>query len=98
MLLECYINGKITYSMIDAEMKTTRHKITHLIVVVEITGRSNHVAISVYFVVNVKITLYYVMCVVMGVATIYCRFGNFRENFIFANSIKRHIRDVKNRQ
>ena len=28
----------------------------------------------------------------------YCRFGNFRENFIFANSIKRHIRDVKNSQ
>ena len=26
---------------------------------------------------------------------IYCRFGNFRENFIFANSIKRHISDVK---
>ena len=25
----------------------------------------------------------------------YCRFGNFRENFIFANSIKRHISDVK---
>ena len=21
----------------------------------------------------------------------YCKFGNFRENFIFANSIKRHI-------
>ena len=28
----------------------------------------------------------------------YCRFRNFRENFIFANSIKRHIRDVKNSQ
>ena len=27
---------------------------------------------------------------------LYCRFGNFRENFIFANCIKRHIRDVKN--
>ena len=26
----------------------------------------------------------------------YCRFGNFRENFIFANSIKRHISDVNN--
>ena len=25
----------------------------------------------------------------------YCRFGNFRENFIFANSIIRHISDVK---
>ena len=24
-----------------------------------------------------------------------CRFGNFRENFTFANSIKRHISDVK---
>ena len=24
------------------------------------------------------------------------KFGNFRENFIFANSIKRHISDVKN--
>ena len=27
---------------------------------------------------------------------IYCIFGIFRENFIFANSIKRHISDVKN--
>ena len=26
----------------------------------------------------------------------YCKFGNFRENFIFANSDKRHIWDVKN--
>ena len=26
----------------------------------------------------------------------YCRFGNFRENLIFANSIKRHISDLKN--
>ena len=29
---------------------------------------------------------------------VYCRFGNFRENFIFVNSIKRHISDVKNSQ
>ena len=28
----------------------------------------------------------------------YCRFRNFGENFIFANSIKRHIGDVKNSQ
>ena len=26
----------------------------------------------------------------------YCRFGNFRKNFIFANSIKRHISNKKN--
>ena len=26
----------------------------------------------------------------------YCKFGNFRENFIFANNVKRHICDVKN--
>ena len=26
----------------------------------------------------------------------YCKFGNFRENFIFANSVKRHICDAKN--
>ena len=26
---------------------------------------------------------------------LYCRFGNFRKNFIFANSIKRQISDVK---
>ena len=25
----------------------------------------------------------------------YCKFGNFRENFIFTNSVKRHICDVK---
>ena len=27
--------------------------------------------------------------------TYYCRFGNFRENFIFANSVKRHICDAQ---
>ena len=26
----------------------------------------------------------------------YCKSGNFRENFIFANSFKRHIREAKN--
>ena len=26
----------------------------------------------------------------------YCKFGNFRENFIFANSFKTHICDVEN--
>ena len=26
----------------------------------------------------------------------YCKSGNFRENFIFANSVKRHICDTKN--
>ena len=26
---------------------------------------------------------------------VYCWFGNFRENFIFANSIKRHMSDMK---
>ena len=26
----------------------------------------------------------------------YCRFKNFRDNFIFANCIKRHYSDVKN--
>ena len=26
----------------------------------------------------------------------YCKFENFRENFIFANGVKRHICDVKN--
>ena len=25
----------------------------------------------------------------------YCKFGNFLENFIFANGVKRHICDVK---
>ena len=33
-----------------------------------------------------------------GVTIYYCRLGNFHENFIFANSIKRHISDVKNWQ
>ena len=28
----------------------------------------------------------------------YCKSGNFREHFIFANSVKRHICDVKNLQ
>ena len=27
---------------------------------------------------------------------VYCKSGNFRENFIFANSVKRHICDVRN--
>ena len=31
-------------------------------------------------------------------ALVCCRFGNFREVFIFANCINRHIRDVKNSQ
>ena len=26
----------------------------------------------------------------------YCKSGNFRENFIFTNSVKRHICDAKN--
>ena len=26
----------------------------------------------------------------------YCKFGNFRDNFIFVNSVKTHICDVKN--
>ena len=28
----------------------------------------------------------------------YSKFGNFQESFIFANSIQRHIRDVRNWQ
>ena len=28
----------------------------------------------------------------------YCKSGNFRENFIFANSVIRHICDAKNSQ
>ena len=28
----------------------------------------------------------------------YCKFGNFRENYIFANSVKRHICDVQTSQ
>ena len=28
--------------------------------------------------------------------TVYCKFGNFRENFIFANSVKTHICNVEN--
>ena len=27
---------------------------------------------------------------------VYCIFRNFRENFIFANNIKRHVCDIKN--
>ena len=34
----------------------------------------------------------------MSITTQYCKFGNFRENFIFANNVKRHICDVKNRE
>ena len=30
--------------------------------------------------------------------SIYCKFENFRDNFIFTNSIKRHICDVRNLQ
>ena len=28
----------------------------------------------------------------------YCKVGNFDENFIFENSVKRHICDIKNSQ
>ena len=31
----------------------------------------------------------------VGMATDCCKFGNFREKFIFANNIRRHICDVK---
>ena len=31
----------------------------------------------------------------MGSSEIYCKLGNFRKNIIFANSIKRHICDIK---
>ena len=27
--------------------------------------------------------------------SVYCKFGNFRENFIFTNNVDRHICDVK---
>ena len=30
-----------------------------------------------------------------GISITICKFGNFLENFIFANSVKRHICDVK---
>ena len=33
-------------------------------------------------------------CILLS--SIYCKFGNFREHFIFATSVKRHICDVKN--
>ena len=29
---------------------------------------------------------------------IYCKFGNFRDNFLFTNSVKRHICDIKKLQ
>ena len=29
---------------------------------------------------------------------LYCKSGNFRDNFIFTNSVKRHIYDVKSLQ
>ena len=32
---------------------------------------------------------------IANVLLVYCKFGNFRENFIFANSIISHICDVK---
>ena len=35
-------------------------------------------------------------CGVSSESAKYCKFGNFRENFIFENSVKRHICDVKN--
>ena len=34
---------------------------------------------------------------ICGTQLIYCKFGNVRENFISANSVKRHICDVKMR-
>ena len=34
----------------------------------------------------------------MGQSVRFCKFGNFRENFIFANSIKRHICDGQSLQ
>ena len=34
--------------------------------------------------------------IAISLITSYCKFGNIRENFIFANGIKRHICDVEN--
>ena len=36
-----------------------------------------------------------VFSLVIVLKTYFCKFGNFRENFIFANSIKSHICQVK---
>ena len=35
---------------------------------------------------------------VQALSPMYCKLGNFPENFIFVNSVKRHICDVKNVQ
>ena len=34
----------------------------------------------------------------LGKMPIYCKIGNFRESFIFANSVKRHIFDAQSSQ
>ena len=33
---------------------------------------------------------------VINIHRSYCKSGNFRKNFIFANSVKRHTCDIKN--
>ena len=35
------------------------------------------------------------MKVAFGLSFHYCKFGNFRENFIFANSVKTHIFNIE---
>ena len=43
-----------------------------------------------------KLTYIISLCSEKVYRSIHCRFGNFRENFIFPNSIKIHISDERN--
>ena len=43
-----------------------------------------------------EVVLGWISPVALAGTLMYCRFGNFRDYFIFANSIKRHTSDVKN--
>ena len=40
--------------------------------------------------------IYFVQCENLAICIYLCKFRNFHENFIFANSVKGHICDIKN--
>ena len=50
---------------------------------------------GLFYPILTQIMDYFFLLAITNHTFIYCKFANFRENFIFANSAKRHICDVK---
>ena len=50
---------------------------------------------SVLSLLSAQLILSAMACIGSYMYEYYCKFGNFRKDFIFVNSVKRHICDVK---